>query len=366
MRFMQTSKLFTLLPEELVCTPDGMAIDRDGNLILSCPNFADLSMPSCVLKIDKDRNIKKWFDVPRNEYTGEARAMGIEFGPDGDLYLVDNAGWTGEPHMVFTGRILRLRLNDAGVVKCTVVADNMEHPNGIRIWGDYMYVTQSCMTRQKTDSGKLMSCVYRFPLDAEGIHCTNTLADPHIFLTFITENPKCQYGVDGIVFDHDGNLYVGNFGDGMENLKQRGFDRAIPEFLARGGYFFGVCLGMQMLLESSEEAPGAAGLGIFPGAVVRFPAGREKVPHMGWNSVSFRPDSPLGAGMPEGSCFYFVHSYYVPVNAAFTAAASEYIVPFSACIGSGRCFAAQFHPEKSQRCGLRLLANFLRLAGEVK
>ena len=112
-----------------------MAIDRDGNLILSCPNFADLSMPSCVLKIDKDRNIKKWFDVPRNEYTGEARAMGIEFGPDGDLYLVDNAGWTGEPHMVFTGRILRLRLNDAGVVKCTVVADNMEHPNGIRIWG---------------------------------------------------------------------------------------------------------------------------------------------------------------------------------------------------------------------------------------
>lgn len=78
-----------------------------------------------------------------------------------------------------------------------------------------MYVTQSCMTRQKTDSGKLMSCVYRFPLDAEGIHCTNTLADPHIFLTFITENPKCQYGVDGIVFDHDGNLYVGNFGDGV-------------------------------------------------------------------------------------------------------------------------------------------------------
>mgnify|MGYP005979082451 CR=1 FL=1 len=92
---MQTSKLFTLLPEELVCTPDGMAIDRDGNLILSCPNFADLSMPSCVLKIDKDRNIKKWFDVPRNEYTGEARAMGIEFGPDGDLYLVDNASPDG-------------------------------------------------------------------------------------------------------------------------------------------------------------------------------------------------------------------------------------------------------------------------------
>ena len=167
---MQNSKLFTLLPEELVCTPDGMAIDKDDNLILSCPNFANMDMPSCVLKIDKDRNIRKWFDVPKNPYTGEARSMGIEFGPDGDLYMVDNPGWTERPDLVYTGRILRLRLNDEGVVKCTVVADNMEHPNGIRIWGDYLYVTQSCMNRQKTENGKLMSCVYRFPLDAEGIH----------------------------------------------------------------------------------------------------------------------------------------------------------------------------------------------------
>lgn len=211
---MQKSELFTLLPENLACTPDGMAIHESGELVLSCPNFADLSMPSCVLRIDRERNIRKWFDVPRNPYTGEARAMGIEFGPDGDLYMVDNPGWTGRPELIYTGRILRLRLNEEGVVKCTVVADNMEHPNGIRIRGDYMYVTQSCMTRQKTENGKLMSCVYRFPLDAEGIHCTNTLADPDILLTFITENPKCQYGVDGIVFDKDGNLYIGNFGDG--------------------------------------------------------------------------------------------------------------------------------------------------------
>lgn len=158
---------------------------------------------------------------------------------------------------------------------------------------------------------------------------------------------------------------VGNFGDGMENLKLRGFDRAIPELLARGGYFFGVCLGMQMLLEASEEAPGVAGLGIFPGKVIRFPEGRGKVPHMGWNSVSFRPDCPLGEGIPEDSYFYFVHSYYAPVDPAYTAASCEYIVPFSACLGGGRCFAAQFHPEKSQRAGLRLWTNFLHLAGEV-
>lgn len=212
---MQNSTLFTLLPEAYVSTPDGMAIDKDDHLIVACPNFADMSMPSCVLKIDKARNIKKWFDVPVNEYTGEARAMGIEFGPDGDLYMVDNPGWTGREDLVYTGRILRLRLNDAGVAHCTVVADNMEHPNGIRIRDGYIYVTQSTMARQKTDSGKLMSCVYRFPLDAQGIHCTNTLADPDIFVTFITENPKCQYGVDGIVFDHSGNLYIGNFGDGL-------------------------------------------------------------------------------------------------------------------------------------------------------
>ncbi len=211
---MQKSELFTLLPENLASTPDGMAIHKSGELVLSCPNFADLSMPSCVLRIDRDRNIRKWFDVPKNPYTGEARAMGIEFGPDGDLYMVDNPGWTGRPELVYTGRILRLRLSEEGVEKCTVVADNMEHPNGIRIWGNFMYVTQSCMERQKTESGKLMSCVYRFPLDAEGIHCTNTLADPDILLTFITENPKCQYGVDGIVFDREGNLYIGNFGDG--------------------------------------------------------------------------------------------------------------------------------------------------------
>ncbi len=212
---MQTSRLFALLPEEYVSTPDGMAVDPDGNLVVACPNFADMNMKSCVLKIDKDRTIKKWFDVPVNEYTGEARAMGIEFGPEGDLFLVDNPGWTGRDDLVYTGRILRLKVNESGVVKTTVVADNMEHPNGLRVRDGYIYVTQSTMARQKTESGKLMSCVYRFPVDAENIHCTNTLADPHILLTFITEDPDCQYGVDGIVFDAQGNLYIGNFGDGV-------------------------------------------------------------------------------------------------------------------------------------------------------
>ena len=94
------------------------------------------------------------------------------------------------------------------------VAYDMEHPNGVRIYGDYMYVTQSCMEKVRDRSGKLVSCVYRFPLDAKDIRITNTLEDPHIFTTFVTHNPKCQYGADGIEIDSRGNLYVGNFGDG--------------------------------------------------------------------------------------------------------------------------------------------------------
>lgn len=156
---------------------------------------------------------------------------------------------------------------------------------------------------------------------------------------------------------------VGNFGDGMENLRQRGFDRAIRDFVGSGGFLLGICLGMQMLFEESEEAPGVAGLGVFPGKVLRFPAGSEKVPHMGWNSLTPTPGSPLFDGIGEGSFFYFVHSYYVPVNPAWTAAACEYIRPFSAAVGSGRWFATQFHPEKSQRLGLQLLRNFLTLGG---
>lgn len=211
---MQTPKLFTLLPEAYVSTPDGMEIDKNGDMILSCPNFADMSMPSCICRIDKEGHVTKWFDVPLNEETGEARSMGIAFGPDGDLYIVDNQGWTGRPELIRQGRILRVHFENGSVSKVTVVAKHMEHPNGIRIKGEYMYVTQSTMEKVKTKSGNALSCVYRFHLDDKDIDVTNTLEDPNIFLTYETYNPQDQYGLDGIVFDHQGNLYVGDFGDG--------------------------------------------------------------------------------------------------------------------------------------------------------
>jgi sugar lactone lactonase YvrE len=210
---MQQPRLFTILPD-YVSTPDGMAIDLEGNLILACPNYADPSMPGCILKIDAQKKIRKWVDVPVSEETGHAFPMGIAFGPDGDLYVVDNQGWSGKPELIFKGRILRLRIRDNRVVKTTVVATGMEHPNGMRINRNHVYVTHSMLSPVKDPSGLLVSCVYRFGLDDENIRITNTLADRNIFTTFLTHNKDIQYGVDGIEFDKAGNLYVGNFGDG--------------------------------------------------------------------------------------------------------------------------------------------------------
>ncbi len=211
---MNESRLFCVLPD-YICTPDGMAIDKYGNLVLSCPNYAEDDVSGCVVKIDKEGKVTKWFDVPVHPETGAARNMGIAFDDEWNVYLCDNQGWSERPELLYKGRILKLTVDDEGnILKTVVVAKNMEHPNGIRIRGGYMYVTQSYLHPVKREDGKLVSCVYRFALDEEEVDITNTLEDPNIFATFVTENPDCQYGADGIVFDAAGNLYVGNFGDG--------------------------------------------------------------------------------------------------------------------------------------------------------
>ncbi len=211
---MNKSRLFTVLPD-YICTPDGMEIDQYGNLVLSCPNYANDNAAGCIVKIDKERNIKKWFDVPVHEETGIARNMGIAFDSEYNIYICDNQGWSGNPELEYKGRVLKVTADEEGnILKTTTVAYNMEHPNGIRIRGNYMYVTQSLLSKVNDSSGKLVSCVYRFALDEENVEITNTLEDKNIFTTFITWNPACQYGADGIEFDPDGNLYVGNFGDG--------------------------------------------------------------------------------------------------------------------------------------------------------
>lgn len=160
---------------------------------------------------------------------------------------------------------------------------------------------------------------------------------------------------------------VGNFGDGMEHLRSRGFEPAILEAIAAGKPVMGICLGMQMMLESSEEAPGVSGLGVFKGKVVRFPECNEKVPHMGWNSVKKRHTNSMMAGIPDDSYFYFVHSYYAaPENKACIVGSSDYIVDFAAIVGNDNVFATQFHPEKSQKYGLKMLENFVMFASSQK
>lgn len=212
---MQTSKLFTLLPEEYVCTPDGMEIDKNGDLIVSCPNYADDNMSGCVIRINKEKQISKWFDVPVHPETGLARNMGIAFDDEWNMYICDNQGWSGKPEMEWKGRMLKIIFQeDRSVKEWKTVAYGMEHPNGVRVLHGYMYLTQSYLSKVKDPSGCLVSCVYRFSLDAENIEITNTLEDSHILTTFVTYNQDCQYGVDGIEADSEGNLYIGNFGDG--------------------------------------------------------------------------------------------------------------------------------------------------------
>jgi sugar lactone lactonase YvrE len=192
-----------------------MAIDSQGNLILSCPNYAEDTMSGCVVKISKQGCVTKWFDVPVHPETGVARNMGIDFDKQGNVYLCDNQGWSGREDLLNKGRVLKVTVDEEGnIQKSVVVAEHMEHPNGIRIMGSFMYVTQSYLHPVKRPDGKLTSCVYRFGLEEENIQITNTLEDKHLLITFVTENPDCQYGADGIAFDKEGNLYVGNFGDG--------------------------------------------------------------------------------------------------------------------------------------------------------
>lgn len=157
---------------------------------------------------------------------------------------------------------------------------------------------------------------------------------------------------------------VGAFAAGMEQLRARGFVEPIREKVAQGIPLLGICLGMQLIFEGSEEMGNHEGLGLLPGKVVRFPVDGPKVPHIGWNQLQHDESSLLLRDVPVCSYAYFVHSYYVQVpttESTMILASTEYGIEFPAIVGQGRVFGAQFHPEKSQRTGLKLLENFLTL-----
>lgn len=160
---------------------------------------------------------------------------------------------------------------------------------------------------------------------------------------------------------------VGAFCAAMSNLHCRGMDRAVTASIRQGKPFLGICLGLQMLFETSSEMGDATGLGILSGRVVRFfkdgvPAGAEelKVPHMGWNAIDVQPGSRLLKGLDPGSRVYFVHSYYPePTDPSVVSATSDYGGPFCCAVERGNLAATQFHPEKSGAVGLQILRNFV-------
>ena len=157
---------------------------------------------------------------------------------------------------------------------------------------------------------------------------------------------------------------VGAFGAGMAALRARGLDEATLEAVEAGAPLLGICLGMQFLFDESDEMGRHVGLGLIPGRVTRFPAdlcaaGRPlKVPHVGWNEIDHDGRHPLLAGVAPGAHAYFVHSYYcVPRDGVDVLARADYGHPFAAVVGRERVLGIQFHPEKSQRVGLRILSN---------
>ena len=157
---------------------------------------------------------------------------------------------------------------------------------------------------------------------------------------------------------------VGAFGDCVRSLRKSGMWDAVTDWAKSEKPFFGICVGYQMLFDSSEEAPGERGLGIFAGHVQKFSGqGGLKIPQIGWNTVTVKqPGTPLLSGIADGDFVYFVHSYYpVPADPAEVALETTYGETFSAAVARGNLLATQFHPEKSQRAGLQLVKNFTEL-----
>lgn len=150
---------------------------------------------------------------------------------------------------------------------------------------------------------------------------------------------------------------VGHYGQMMRALDERSLRIPLVSRASAGVPLLGICIGLQCLFQTSEEAPGAQGLGLFPGTVRRFPVGA-RVPHMGWNDLTRQSDTPLLSGLEEHPFVYFAHSYYVPVTDG-TAATCEYELPYTAVFQKNNVFGVQFHPEKSGATGLQVVRNFI-------
>ena len=159
---------------------------------------------------------------------------------------------------------------------------------------------------------------------------------------------------------------VGSFGDAMSQLKKYELDKVIQEVTAKNTPFLGICLGLQLLFESSEETPGVEGLGILKGKILRIPPAEGlKIPHMGWNSLHLQNNGRLFKDIPEDTYVYFVHSYYLQAeDPEIVKATTQYSTDIHASVEKDNVFACQFHPEKSSKWGLKILENFASIGKE--
>ena len=178
----------------------------------------------------------------------------------------------------------------------------------------------------------------------------------------VTRDPEIILGADGVILPG-----VGAFGDAMEKLHKYHLVEVIREVVDKRTPFLGICLGLQLLFESSEESPGVEGLAVLKGRVLRLPEGNGlKIPHIGWNDLKFPNQGRLFRGIQEGSYVYFVHSYYLKAEEKnIVTAVTDYGTCVHASVEKGNLFACQFHPEKSSDVGMQILRNFISIAEET-
>ncbi|MDO6444158.1 hypothetical protein Q4493_00070 [Colwellia sp. 1_MG-2023] len=197
---LQGAKLFANLPESCP-TPDGLAIAPNGSLTLACTNYANKGKkPGTLLSIASTGEITPFSQTADKKKKGVNRPMGIAYAPDGSLYICDS------------GRVLRLTFIEGKIATTEVVAHGLTSPNGIRIHNNSVYV--SLLQMKNIKSANMTSAIYRFSLDDRGINVKSTKQDEQMIFSVETKNPARQFGLDGLVFDKEGHLYTGNFGDG--------------------------------------------------------------------------------------------------------------------------------------------------------
>lgn len=230
MTLLLAAMLFAEFPPSCA-TPDGMAVDPRGRLVIAAPNFADVTKPGVLFRIDRPGGKPYvWTTVPVNPKTGHACPMGISFGDRGELYVCDNQSKFAR----YEGRLLKLEFADDRLVKTTVIARGMESPNGCKFRDGKIWMTQSSVKLLDQGAGTLASGVYRFdPARDENVFITNSREDPNLVIEVETENRHGTGGANALAFGAKGELYFSNFGDGAvmrAEFNPDGTPKSVGEF----------------------------------------------------------------------------------------------------------------------------------------